>query len=192
MKTQALLPLLTLPLALTLLSAPAGAQVVDPQAPPSEPTARAGSGWFGGQVLAADLLGVAAGVGVSRAVDSAYPLVLTWALAAPAVHLAHGDPGGAAGSLLLHLAAPVAGAVIGYGIDSAHCGPDEWFCGIGGLALGGLVGMIVATTVDAAFLSNTPRDERLAHRTHRTHALAVPTVAVNPNGGFVLGLAARL
>jgi hypothetical protein len=44
------------------------------------------------------------------------------------------------GGLIGGAAGLVAGGQIGYGIDSANCEGDEWFCGIGGIIIGGTIG----------------------------------------------------
>ena len=148
---------------------------------------------FGGQILLADLLALGAGIGLSGASESPYPMLALWSLTAPGVHAAHGDGMGALGSLALHVLAPIAGAYIGYQIDITDCSSGDLFCGLGGAGLGLLVGAIAATTVDATVLSTMPRDHRSTAAAHPNRFLAMPTVAVDPTGGAVmLGLAGRL
>jgi len=166
-------------------------------APATEPAPAAESDppeSFGGQILLADLLALGAGIGLSGASESPYPMLALWSLTAPAVHAAHGDGMGALGSLALHVLAPIAGAYIGYQIDITDCrSSDELFCGAGGVGVGLLVGAIAATTVDATLLSTMPRDHRSTAAARPNRFLAMPTVAVDPTGGGVmLGLAGRL
>ena len=135
---------------------------------------------FGGQIVLAD--GAVAGLGLLL---GGVPL-LAFPFAAPAVHLLHDDGMGAAGSLVLHLAGPVAGAYIGYELDVRSCTSD--FCGLGGLILGGLAGAITATLVDAAFLAQVERP--LPGYTRRP--LVVPSLAIARGGGLMLGVAGSL
>src|SRR3954447_16661331 len=72
---------------------------------------------FGWQVVAADALGMVTSLALAAAVHGDW-VVVPYLAAAPAVHVGNGDPKGAIASLLLHAAAPIAGAYIGYEIDA--------------------------------------------------------------------------
>ena len=141
---------------------------------------------YGWQIVLADLAGATAAIAATNA-TGAGGFLLAFPVAAPTVHALHGNGSAALMSLGLHVAAPLAGAYVGYQIDSANCGPDEWFCGIGGAGLGVLVGAVAATITDATVLAKKERPiERGRSR------MAVPTVAVAPGGGFMLGLTGAL
>jgi hypothetical protein len=137
--------------------------------------------YFGGQILLADagVVALAYGLGVGPLAVVGYPL------AAPTVHIVHGDGIGAVQSLLLHVAAPVAGAYIGYELEMRDCRSD--MCGLAGLLVGGFLGMVTATAVDAAFLAHVERPRRVADQ----RPLPTPTLAITP-GGLMLGVAGRL
>lgn len=42
--------------------------------------------------------------------------------------------------------AMVVGGAIGAAIDSANCGHDDWFCGLGGAMVGGGIGLVLGST----------------------------------------------
>jgi hypothetical protein len=159
-----------------LLAAVAGSARADELAPPPTTTK-----YFGGQILAVDAAVVGLGL-----VGSGVPL-LAFPLAAPTVHIAHGDGSGAVGSFLLHTGLPIVGGYLGYELDTRHCDGED-LCGLGGLILGGGLGMLTATLMDAAFLAHVERP--VFARAPR--GLPTPTLAFSPRGGFMLGLAGRL
>jgi hypothetical protein len=112
--------------------------------------------------------------------------ILAFPFAAPIVHVVHGDGTGAAGSFLLHLTAPIAGAVIGYKIEMrGQCNSD--MCGLGGLLLGGLAGAATATIIDAVFLAHVERP--LPPYARRPPA--IPTLVI-ARGGLMLGVGGPL
>ena len=163
-------------------AAPAQPQVA-PTWPENPPTEVERYGW---QIVLADLAGATVAIAATNA-TGAGGFLLAFPVAAPTVHALHGNGSAALLSLGLHVAAPLAGAYLGYQIDSATCGPEEWFCGIGGAALGVLAGAVTATVTDATLLA---KKERPIER--RRSRMALPTVAVAPGGGFMLGLAGAL
>ncbi|HTM23020.1 MAG TPA: hypothetical protein VL172_21015, partial [Kofleriaceae bacterium] len=147
---------------------------------------------YGVQILAVDLASVAVGAGLaySGADDGvAGPVFVgAWSLGAPAVHLFHGNPGRALVSAGLHVGLPIAG--LSAGAAMANCsGPEheeEWFCGLGEALIGGMIGGILATGVDAAFLAvekRAPEPMPLRYGGIR----ATPTVSA-ADGRFAFGL----
>jgi hypothetical protein len=172
-------------LATTLLAATARADAPAPApetpAPPQTEVVH-----FGWKIVAADVAALTVGIVAAQATEEP-AFVLAWPLAAPSVHFAHGDAKGGVLSLALHVFAPVAGGFIGYQVETANCSPGAWFCGLGGLALGVAGGMLTATIVDAAALASVERPVK-----RFTRNIPLPTVAVAPGGGFMVGLAGRL
>jgi hypothetical protein len=159
---------------------------VAPLAPAAGPEAAAAPQpeEFGWQIVAADLAAIMVTFAGAELVDSA-AVLLPYLLAAPIVHAAHGDIGGALGSLVLHVGLPIAGWYIGQALDGPECRStaDMWCIGEVALGppLGGLVGVSLATALDATFLGHAER-----------HAPAVaPAVTIDPNRIFVLSLAGR-
>jgi hypothetical protein len=184
---------IALPLVATIaLAAPAfaGAPAPTPVAPAPAPAAPEAPApvvdHFPLQILGADLAALTLGTTLAAATGEP-AFLLSFLLAAPTVHAAHGDAAGAVISGVLHIGGPLLGAYTGYAIDAASCGAGEWFCGLGGFLVGAGVGTLLATGIDAGFLSYYPRTAR-----RRASALPIPTVALAPHGGLMLGLAGRL
>ncbi|MBK9036559.1 MAG: hypothetical protein IPL61_35805 [Myxococcales bacterium] len=115
---------------------------------------------YGLEVLAMD----AAGLAIMVAGGAADNETAGWLgagvvmLGPAAMHLRHGDPGRAAGSVALRAGLIVGGAALGAAM--ATCGPEEWFCGLGETMIGGLVGYGAAVVIDAGFIAQTTRTER--------------------------------
>ena len=141
---------------------------------------------FGGQIVLADVSTLVLATVVAQKTGDGH-LFLAYPLAAPLVHVAHGDGRGAMGSLALHAGLPVAGAFLGFAVNRAGCGSGEFMCGLGGFGIGGLVGLVSATLIDATYLAHV---ERPVARPARS--IPTPTVAVAPGGGLMLGMAGRL
>jgi hypothetical protein len=142
---------------------------------------------YGWQIAAVDGASVALAIAMAAAEydDVAGQVFIgTWSLGAPAVHVAHGNPGRAVVSLGLHVGLPRAGAAIG--AASATCTEGEWFCGLGEAAVGFLLGGITATAVDAGLLAV----ERRTIERPRRGFQAAPTASAG-NGSYSLGLIGR-
>jgi hypothetical protein len=136
--------------------------------PQSEPE------WYGGTVLIVDAASVLALVALPPAG------VAGFGLGGPAVHVAHGRPGAAAGSLAVRLAA-VLGA-IALSMPTAECEDTGKNCGSGLEVVAPLLGAI---PFDAVFLSwTTPESSRA------TVPAVLPAVALRP-GGWTVGLSGR-
>ena len=158
--------------------------------------------WYGWQTLISDgtslLLVPLLGTRIASGETVAYVAVGGYLLGAPVVHLAHGRPGMAAASLGLRVVMPLAGALVGAGLE--RCRGD--LCGLGGALVGGALGVISATVIDAAALTHEtvadedePRDARTTSTGRSaTHAPAPKSVAVTPaigprsGGGFDVGV----
>ena len=146
------------------LAAPAmarsGDDIFAPQSPPAsapaEPAASP-SHWYGGYVLAADsaaLLVMVAGIG-TRSPEVTLAGMGSWVLAAPVVHIGHGDPTQGILSLVLRLGLPLAGAVVAEQASEGcwnEPGASEE-CDVGWMYLGLLAGMAVVEVVDVALLA---------------------------------------
>jgi hypothetical protein len=126
--------------------------------PPQEPT------WYGWQTLIVDgaalSLTVAAFSRANSSGNSAATLLelsgITYVIGPPIVHWAHGNVGKGFGSLGMRLVAPVLGAGIGCALDQSG---GELGC-LGGLALGGFAGIVLAVVLDNALLAYDPAPER--------------------------------
>lgn len=140
--------------------APSPAPAPAPAPSLGAPEAVTESRWYGWQTLIVD--GSAIVVGVA----SQQPIVFLagYALGGPIVHWAHGNVGTGFVSLGLRVLVPVATTFVGYSIDAASCKPDAWFCGLGGAALGALVGYVGAVTVDSVALAreDVAREQKAA------------------------------
>lgn len=153
-----------------------------PVAPPS------GRTWYGWQNLTADgaavvFLVFAAGASGQGNDSLAWASLTTYALGGPIIHLAHGNPGTALGSVALRVGAPIGGAMLGCG---AGGGDGEFGC-LGGAALGFLAGYVTAVAVDAGALAY---EEHEAPRGYsKARPLVVPTAGLTRHGG-TLGLQA--
>lgn len=176
--------LIVLPLLVALGTSTANAQApgLTPTQVTSEPvTVETRYGW---QLLLGDLAWIAASVATEEEVVS----VGMYLGVAPAIHLAHGNPGRAMGSVALRASLPFAGAMIGLQMDSANC-DDEYFCGLGGLLLGGLLGVMSASAIDAGLLAKKSRRvERPRGVLQLGGISANPGLAPTANRGLSLGL----
>jgi hypothetical protein len=161
----------------------------EPDAPvePPPPAVPEGRQWFGWQIMLVDL--VTAGGGWEAATRLRAPWALaTYIVAAPIVHGIHSDPGGFAGSLALHLFAPLAGVLAVASWSHDGCNSDSGGC-LNNADKGLLVGALAATAIDAALLSWT--DPPPAWR--RSRYLALPTISLDPKGGtLTVGLVGHL
>jgi hypothetical protein len=139
-----------------------------------EPESKLDPQWYGGTVLIVDAASALALVALPPAGVAGY------GLGAPAVHVAHGRPGAAAGSLALRLGAVL--WAIGLSMPTAECEDTGMNCGSGLEPVAPLLGAIA---VDAIFLSwKTPESSRAAA------PAVLPAVAFRPGGGTV-GLSGR-
>lgn len=138
---------------------------------------------YGGQIILANVGGlvgsVVLAVGVGGWGLALYPLVSS------IVHVAHGNPGRAAASLVLHIAAPILGALVGSRLNPSCSGGNSDFCIANGLGAGIVGGVIVAAVIDG-FMANTPDRPTEA----RASLGLTPVFSVARSGGATVGLAA--
>jgi hypothetical protein len=146
-----------------LPGAPAAAPAPAAVQPASSPVHRV-SRWYGSQTLATDGISLVLSFAAIAANDSQASSALgiaslgTFVLGGPLVHFAHGQVGKGFGSLALRTALPLAAGFAGGQLASADCGAE--FCGIGGVLLGGLTGVVAAVAIDSAGLAYEPVRER--------------------------------
>jgi hypothetical protein len=113
---------------------------------------------YGWQILVTDLgvITASAVLGSASEDTGSGMFAAGYFLGGPAVHIAHGNPGRALGSAIVRISLPVLGALAG--VSTANCySSDDWFCGVGHAAYGGLIGMAAAVAIDAGLLA---REER--------------------------------
>ncbi|MBI2390463.1 MAG: hypothetical protein HYV09_12815 [Deltaproteobacteria bacterium] len=140
--------------------------------------------WYGWQNLAIDGAAVTllyvAGNASGRDNDSfGYGAVATYALGGPIIHLAHGNPGTALGSLALRVGAPVGGAMLGCAADADS---SELGC-LGGAVVGFLLGYGTAVAVDAAALAYEEHEAPRAWS--KTRPLVTPTASWTGHAGSI-------
>jgi hypothetical protein len=133
--------------------------------------------YYGWQLLITD--GAAIGLVSARQYAAG---VAMFAVGSPIVHMAHGNVPQFFGSVAARVVLPVGGAAAGAALET--CTPGEWFCGLQGAALGGLVGLLAAEAIDHAWLAHdeVPVDDPAPTG---VRAAYTPTVAVNAHGAAV-------
>ena len=162
------------------VTSPAGATVVSPITTPDVAPAReTEEHWYGWQVLAADAAGIL-GTAACVSFSNADACIIPYFIAAPTVHLTHGRPMNALASVGVRLAFPIAGAMVGARFANCSAQSDQFLCGLSEMAVGALVGIVVASVFDMAVLSNETR-ERPAATPSRLSFLS-PSVSAGPNG----------
>jgi hypothetical protein len=167
------------PPVVTPVAPPVVSPAVSPIATPDVQQPEQEQHWYGWQVLAADAAGI---IGTVSCVSfsQADACVIPYFVAAPTVHLTHGRPMHALASVGVRLAFPIAGAIVG-SMFADCAGPNaESLCGLDKLALGLLVGTVVASAFDVAILSTETR-QRPAATPSRLSFLS-PSVSAGPNG----------
>ena len=104
-------------------------------------------------------------------------------LAPPVIHFAHGELGRGFGSFGLRGTLASLGGLAAMAID--HCDPDTdgWFCELEAFAPGALVGVSIASLIDAFAMS-----EQRRYVTRPTERVLAPIVSASSHGGQV-GLA---
>jgi hypothetical protein len=158
-------------------------------------------GWYGWQTLIAD--GASVAVTALGAASQIAPVgfmgVGGYLLGAPSVHVAHGNPGRAVGSLLLRAGLPVlgfaAGAAAFHQPDSQACAGREECWNFSGLAEGlalGLAGIATSVALDAAVFAreSAPSAIDSDRAPSPTKATATPQLGY-VRGGAVVGVGGR-
>ena len=170
-----------------------GALLLGPAAPvlgaepgTSSPRPDTNGDGYPAQIVLADFAGglVVGGV-LSIATKNAAPVLLTWSLASPTVHVVHGHPGRGAVSLLLHVGLPILGVFAGVKLANcpANTGDDsDAFCGLGEALAFGVLGMVTATAVDAAVLGQMHDESPRA-----VVPASAPALTVGRNGDVSVG-----
>ena len=85
-------------------------------------------------------------------------------------------------SIGMRAAFPATGALLGYAIDRNSCGPEEWFCGLGGFVVGFMSGYVAAVVVDDGLLAG-PRQEWVEPRRYAARGISVRGAGVLPGPG---------
>jgi hypothetical protein len=137
---------------------------------------------FGAQIVLADLGMLLLGGVIAAQTQQPFVAAGAYAVGAPAVHVYHGDYGGAGLSFVLHATLPLGLGYLLY--KSARCADDDvkGWCEDVSFFLGASLGVIAATTVDAAALSPPP----FFH--DGDDAPTTVVVPVASRGGFALRL----
>ncbi len=102
-------------------------------------------------------------------------------LVPPVIHFAHGEGARGLGSFGMRVAIASVGGLVAMGIDNCNPDSDGWFCDLEAFAPGALVGISVASLIDAFAMS----EQRRYVTRERTFA---PIVSASSSGGHV-GLA---
>jgi hypothetical protein len=160
--------------------APAAAHADAVAAPAGEVRGPAEPGNYAGQILVGDMAALALPLAAGN--DR---LLLGFGLVSPIVHLAHGRSDRAAISLGLHAGLPFMVAVAG-GFGCAQTAAGEHKICESPLAVGAMIGALLATTIDTLMVglgSEPPR--------RKTPALA-PALLVGSEGRLALGIQGRL
>lgn len=148
-----------------------------PTAAPSEPVQP-----YSVQIVLADAAGLIAAQVASTATNVPWPFLGGWLLPSPIVHLAHGNPGRAVGSLLLHAAMPVMGGLAGFTIAGCHDNflSEESTCDFGLVKWGVVLGMLSATVIDAATLARMDVAQAPSPPPPAPGFAWIPTLTVSP------------
>ncbi len=89
--------------------------------------------------------------------DAFFTLGLSsFVLSGPIVHLAHGNPGTAVGSLLMRAFIP--GLAMAVAVESADC--DEFLCELDHAGEAWLIGAVLVTAIDGVWLAKNTNQER--------------------------------
>ena len=115
--------------------------------------------WYGYQTLAADGLSLLVALGGLRADTGVVSTIGMggFALGGPIIHLVHHNYLAAGGSLALRVGAPFLFGFVGSQME--NCGPNSgWFCGVAGAVIGGSLGILTASIIDAAVLAHEPEE----------------------------------
>ena len=131
------------------------------------PTLGARRHWYGWQTLTVDgasfsLLLLAGSQGGNSSDELATGALLGYGFGAGIVHFVHGNTGRGFASFGVRLGMPLAGAIVGAGLDS---GCNSYLCEADGAAIGLLLGMGGAIAIDAAvFAYDDPLPPTDRHR----------------------------
>lgn len=142
--------------------------------------------WYGWQTLVGDTASVTFFFATGKSIE-AYALV-PYAILGPALHFAHGNVGMGFVSFGTRVFLPLAGGVAGMALGSVSHGCDGEIACLGAGAIGFLVGMAGAITIDASLLAYD-EGRKSAPASHSRLRLA-PSVAYDGRKGS-FGLAGQ-
>ena len=152
--------------------------------PSQEAPQRAAS--YPGTIVIADLAALGLSALLATEARAGWASVAPWLIASPFVHAIHRNPQGSALSFLLYGGLPSLLGLVGYLAERSDCQrTDESVCGLIGLVVGGLVGAVAATTIDAVFLAREPVPAKVASRSSFS---LWPTVSVAREGTPSVGV----
>jgi hypothetical protein len=145
--------------------------------------------WYGWQTLTVDgasftLLMLAGADGGRSSDEMATAALLGYGFGAGIVHFAHGNPGRGFASFGVRLGMPLAGAIVGAGLDS---GCNSYLCEKNGAAIGLLLGMGGAIAIDAAVFAY---DDPVPHADR--HQLSLMPVVQLGRERALLGVSGQL
>jgi hypothetical protein len=137
--------------------------------------------WYGAQILSADAAAVGLGL-VCSALHGEGACLLPYVLGGPAVHIAHGQAGRAAASLVMRVSLPFLGGLAGLRLSDNDAIDD--------VVVGVLTGVVAASLVDAVFAFDShgaaPEPPKRA-----THGFSMaPSLAIG-RGDAVAGVVGR-
>jgi hypothetical protein len=154
--------------------------------------------WYGGKILAADAAVVGTlilAVGTNSAPIAALGGV-SYLVTPAVIHGVHGRGGLSALSVVLRIALPLTGMVIGGSMTNCHASTggedDDAFCGFGEAIVGGVLGVIAASVVDASLAwevaLNTPSVVQPRPRTTAQPRISLTSPSVVPmaNGASII------
>lgn len=120
--------------------------------PPTEEEPQYETRWYGWQTLIADgvSLGLVVGGGYANSGGVVYAGIMTYFLAPPIIHFAHGHVGKGFLSMGLRVGMPIA---LGLGLAAASNCSSGGYCGLGEFALGFGIGMAGASAIDSAAIA---------------------------------------
>jgi hypothetical protein len=159
---------------------------VPPPAPSSEEVVDRETRWYGWQTLIAD--------GVSLVTAPLIVGIITYPIAAPLVHAAHGRWESAGASLGIRVVAPLGLALLGgtisfLALGGGHGGELAGLAAVPGAVVGGALGVVSAIVIDAAVLAREPVATRSETARYRSPPIRlVPKAAVRLEGGVDLGV----
>lgn len=145
---------------------------------------------YGAEIVGCDLAGLV--VTWALATKAQGWAALSYFAASPVVHSVHGNFGRALGGLLLHVASPAAGVLVGLAMERSICSSsDEDYCGLAVVGMGFMGGMIAATAIDAAVLARKVPVHSSSSPASSQASLTPTFSLARAGGGALAGIAGR-
>jgi hypothetical protein len=157
--------------------------------------------WYGAELLVFDA-GTFVLTGAAAAVDTQAPVawvlggLITYIASGPVIHLLNGNASGAGLSVLMRVGIPFLAGAAGYALapcspPSSYDAPSEetaaWNCTwtrVGAAGLGGILGILTASALDAGFLAWKSGDTAPSPDAATLHALAwLPSAGIAYDSG---------